>query len=129
MLKIIWHPPKHNLLEMRRVFLWLDAIHLGLRGSRRQQRSPTLNGIHPTIHYGRPNMFPASQASPAPVARKTFTLNAGTTTSLLPLKVAEKAVVCKSILAGNRLAKILAASIANSANPKRAFFSFKPFIK
>lgn len=61
-------------------------------------------------------MFPAFQASPAPVALKTGTLKAGTTVSPFFVNVAEKFVVCRSTLADRCDAKILADSFANSSN-------------
>lgn len=61
-------------------------------------------------------MFPAFQASPAPVVRRTGTLKAGTMVSCFFVKVAEKLVVCKSTRAGKCDAKTLADFLADSSS-------------
>jgi hypothetical protein len=60
-------------------------------------------------------MFPAFQASPAPVALNAFILKAGTTISLAFVKLAEKDVACKSILADKVFAKNRADSKTDSS--------------
>ena len=93
-----------------------------LRGSRLKRHSPTSNDTHQKDHCGRLRCSLHSKHRQRPLRAKALTLNAGTTTSRLPSRVAEKTVVCRSILAGKCFANTLAASIAKSENARLPSF-------